>query len=331
MDEAAVLVVLSVLAAGMASLTAVAVRWAAFTTTSFRASVVQFVLLMMAAMFTGILAYFAIGGTPGIVAGFWVAGALMSASVVFVALSFARERVGTADSTTAPVALLKRTRFVASVIVLVLTNEFLMGWSFSLLSGGLPVGLGPGGDRLGTILAGAVVSPWFVFPMALEMALTLRWLWGAVPSAMRRYLLIQPLAMVCSPPTIAGLAWAVGTAAGASALMAGAIAFLLLSLFRGQELPARVFAFAGRLIATFGVMAVGLYAWTVYGNAELFAVSLLLQMVLFLHASTHPSYYTEASNPSGVAPVNSTPSAGSSHASATSPGHDAGGSNQRPL
>jgi hypothetical protein len=222
MDEAAVLVVLSVLAAGMASLTAVAVRWAAFTTTSFRASVVQFVLLMMAAMFTGILAYFAIGGTPGIVAGFWVAGALMSASVVFVALSFARERVGTADSTTAPVALLKRTRFVASVIVLVLTNEFLMGWSFSLLSGGLPVGLGPGGDRLGTILAGAVVSPWFVFPMALEMALTLRWLWGAVPSAMRRYLLIQPLAMVCSPPTIAGLAWAVGTAAGASALMAGA-------------------------------------------------------------------------------------------------------------
>jgi len=313
MDEVVVLAVLSVLAAGMATLTAVVVRWAAFTTTPFRASVVQFVLVMMAGMFTGVLVYFAIRGTAGIVAGLWVAGALMSGAVVLAALSFAREHLSTQGETIVPGKLAHRPRFVASVIGLVLANEFLMGWSFSLLSAELPVGIGANGDRLGVILAGAVVSPWFVFPMALEMALTLRWLLGILPAPMRRYLLIQPLAMVCSPPTIAALPWAVATAAGASAVMAGAVAFLLLSLFRGEELPPRVFSFAWRLIATFGVMAAGLYAWVVYGNPELFALSLVLQMVLFLHASAQPSYYAPSPHVPISPRIDTSPSGGSSN------------------
>ena len=309
MQEAAVLVVLSVLAAGMASLTAVTVRWAAFTTTPYGASVVQFVLLMMAGMLTGVLVYFAIGGVPGVVAGFWAAGVWMSGSVALLFFTFAREHLRSPrkDAPSTP-SLAHRSGFVATVVALVLTNEFLMGWSFSLLSGELPVGLGPGGDRLGTILAGAVVSPWFVFPMALEMVLTLRWLLSVVPAPMRRYLLIQPVAMVCSPPTLAGLTWSVTTAVGASAVMAAAVGFLLLALFRGQEVPARVFGFAGRLIGTFGVMAVGLLFWAVYGNAELFAVSLLLQMVLFLHASTHPAHYRESPGALESPPPNGAPS-----------------------
>jgi len=295
MEEVAVLAVLSALAAGMASLTAVVVQWTAFTTTPYRASVVQFVLLMMAGMFTGVLVYFGIGGIPGVVAGFWVAGVWMSASVLLVFLAFAREHLPGHKEPAGPPALAHRTGFAASVVGLVLVNEVLMGWSFSLLSHGLPVGLGPGGDRLGLVLAGAVVSPWFVFPMALEMALTLRWLLHVAPAPMRRYLLIQPAAMVCSPPTLAGLPWAVTTAAGASVVMALAVGFLLLSLFRGEDLPARVLAFAECLLAIFGVMAVGLYLWAVFGNTELFAVSLLLQMILFLHASTDPFFYSERS------------------------------------
>lgn len=312
MDEAAVLLVLALLGAGMASLTAVTVRWAAFTTRPLRASVVQFLLLMMSAMLLGVLVYFSIGGTSGIVAGFWVAGAIMSASVVIVFVTFVRERPVLDGASPPDSTLVRRPGFLASVVGLVLVNEFLMGWSFSLLSGELPVGLGPGGDQLGTVLAGAVVSPWFVFPMALEMLLTLRWLLAIVPVPLRRYLLIQPAAMVCSPPTIAALAWAVGTAVGASALMALAVAFLLLTLFRGQDVPARVFTFGWRLIATFGVMAAGLYAWAIYGNVTLFAVSLLLQMLLFLHASTDPSYYSETPRPSGAVPVGQRPSPDSS-------------------
>jgi hypothetical protein len=296
------LVLLALPAAGMATLTAIVVRWAAFTTSPLRAGVVEFLLLMMTGMFLGILTYFALGGAAGLVAGFWVAGAIMSASVlvVFLPLFGAQRRSEAAGLR--PSQLAGQSRFVAVVIGLVLANEFLMGWSFSLLAGALPVGFGPGGDHLGAILAGAVVSPWFVFPMALEMGLSLRWLLEAVPAPMRRYLLIQPAAMICSPPTIAGLPWAVSTAVGASALMAVAVAFLLLTIARGEDVPHRVFGFAWRLIATFGLMAVGLYAWAIYGNSELFAISLLLQMVLFLHASTRPTWYAESMGTVGSAP-----------------------------
>ncbi len=307
MEATVVLLVLSVLAAGMASLTAVSVRWAAFTTGPLRASVVQFLLLMMTGMLLGILVYFAIRGASGVVAGFWVAGAIMSASVVLVFLTFVRERAPSSDGSRFPPTLSHRTTFTGSVVALVLANEFLMGWSFGLLSGELPVGLGPGGDRLGTILTGAIVSPWFVFPMALEMVLTLRWLLATVPAPLRAYLLIQPAAMICSPPTIAALPWAVATAAGASALMAAAVAFLLLSVYRGEEVAPRVFGFGWRLIATFGVMAAGLYVWAVFGNDALFAVSLLLQMVLFLHASTDPRYYGGPPRSSPATPANAEP------------------------
>ncbi len=291
MQEAVALVVLALLASGMASLTAITVRWTALTTSRLRASVVQFLLLMMSGMLLGILVYFAVGGTSGIVAGFWVAGAIMSASVVIVFLAFVRERPLLEEPTRPPASTWGRGGFVVSVIGLVLLNEFLMGWSFSLLSGELPVGVGSGGVRLTSVLASAVVSPWFVFPMALEMVLTLAWLIRTVPVPLRRYLLIQPAAMVCSPPTLAYLPWAVGTAVGASLLMAAAVAFLLLAEFRGEEVPPRVFAFGWRLIVTFGVMAVGLYAWVVWGNVAVFAVALVLQMLLFLHASTQPGYY----------------------------------------
>jgi hypothetical protein len=303
MNEAAVLLVLSLLAAGMASVTAITVRWTAFTTGPLRASVVQFLLLMMSGMLLGVLVYFAIGGTSGIVAGFWVAGAIMSASVAIVFVTFVRMRPALDGSSMQEPAPVRRPGFLVSVVALVLVNEFLMGWSFSLLSGEIAVGFGPGGSQLGSVLTGAIISPWFVFPMALEMILTLRWLLRIVPVPLRRYLVIQPAAMVCSPPTIAALAWAVGTAIGASALMALAVAFLLLALFRGQDLPARVFTFGWRLIATFGFMAAGLFAWAVYGNVAIFAVSLLLQMLLFLHASTDPGYYDDTPHSSGTMPI----------------------------
>ncbi len=289
MNSEAVVAALAGLATGMATLTAVTVRWAAFSARPLRASVVQFLLLMMAGMLTGILVYFAIGGSSGFVAGFWVAGAIMSASVVVVFVAFLREVRAPASGAVSPETLPHRSSFVASVVGLVLLNEFLMGWSFSLLAGWLPTGAG--GARLLPVLTGAIVSPWFVFPMALEMVLTLQWLTRAVPRSLVRYLWIQPAAMACSPPTVAGLPWVIGTAVADSVLMAIAVFVLLLHLARGVDLPSAIFAYAWRLIISFGLMGAGLYVWVAYGNLELFAVSLLVQMLLFLHVSTDPWHY----------------------------------------
>jgi hypothetical protein len=291
------LLVLSALAVGMSTLTAVIVRWAAFARRPLGAGTVQFLLAMMAGMFFGVLVYFAIGGLSGIIGGFWAAGAIMSASVFIVFLAFVKE----AQSQSAPSepfqSLISRPRFVASVVGLVIVNEFLMGWSFSLLSGALAPSLGASGADTLSILSDAITSPWFVFPMALEMLLTLRWLLAVLPRPMRPFLLIQPAIMICSPPTLGGLVWEVATAAAASVLMSVAVAVFLVALFRDEHLSTPVTAYAVRLILSFGLMSAGLFLWVEFSSPEVFALSLLVQMSVFLQASTDPASYSATNLP----------------------------------
>ncbi|HTT14920.1 MAG TPA: hypothetical protein VMG81_03975 [Thermoplasmata archaeon] len=291
MTSAADLAILAGFATGMAATSAIAVKWAAFARGPLRASVVLFVLAMMAAMFAGVLVYFALGGAAGLIAGLWAAAALMSASAFIVFVGFAREvrlRQGPRDARPSPGS---RLGFVAAVIGLVIANEFLMGWSFSLLAGTLPVGFGPGGRELLGVLAGAVTSPWFVFPMALEMVLTLRFLGVGFPRSMRPFLLVQPAIMICSPPTIAGFPWLVSTTVGASALMGLAIAWLLIGLFRGEPLAPNVARYLLAFFGSLGLMAAGLVAWVAYAVPELFALSLVVQMTVFLWAVTDPTHF----------------------------------------
>ena len=307
MTAPTVIGVLAVFAVGMATTTAITVKWTAQATGPMSASVVQFVLAMMAAMFVGVLVYFAIGETPGVVAGLWVAAVLMSASVFLVFVGFLREMRLRERAVIPGTARLYRTAFLASVIGLVLANEFLMGWSFSLVAGTLPIGLGPQGERTPGILAGAVTSSWFVFPMALEMVLTLWFFRRRLPPELARFLVVQPAIMVCSPPTIPGLPWLVASTVGASALMAAAIAWLLIVLFRGEALPPRVAQYLFALFLSFGVMAGGLYVWAEVSNAGLFALALIVQMVIFLWAVTDLGHFggtaAEDRGPSVPAPT----------------------------
>lgn len=307
MASVEVLVILSSLAIGMTAISAVSVKWAAFAAGPLRKGTVLFLLLMMAGMFVGVLVYFAIGGVSGIVAGLWVSAAIMSASVVLVVLSFLAAIRSPPSAGSPDAGSAGRRVFVVSVVGLVILNEFLMGWSFSLLSGSLPVGLGPGGRATFSILSGAIVSPWFVFPMALEMVLTLRWLLEFLPRAMSRFLLLQPAVMVCSPPTLHGEAWVAGTAVGASALMGLAVAFWLVALIQDQKLTLHVTRYLESLLGSFGLMAAGLYIWVAFGDSAVFAAALLVQMAVFLFAVVEPARSSAVSTAPGGRPAEELP------------------------
>ncbi len=286
--------VLSFFAVGMTLISAISVKWAAFADGPLRASVVQFLLLMMAGMFVGVLVYFSAPGVSGVTAGLWVATGIMSASVFLVFVGFLRELRGRNASAGARPPQVHRAGFVFSVVLLVVLNEFLMGWSFGLLSGQIAPGLGPRGSGLVSTWSAAVTSPWFVFPMALEMLLTLRWLLHALPPSMAKFLLLQPAVMVCSPPTLGARGWAVATALGGSALMAVGIAYYLRAVFRNEPWSRSVTRYVTALLLTFGVMAGGLYLWVVGADPEAFALALLLQMVVFLYAVTDPRRFAGA-------------------------------------
>jgi hypothetical protein len=85
----------------------------------------------------------------------------------------------------------------------------------------------------------------------------------------------------------------------ASALMSAAVAVFLIALFRDERLSLPVTAYAIRLILSFGLMCAGLFLWAEFSSPELFALSLLVQMIVFLHASIDPASYASAQTPAG--------------------------------
>ncbi|MGA7922571.1 MAG: hypothetical protein WCA77_01150 [Thermoplasmata archaeon] len=309
MSVLAAIVILAALAVGMVVTTGVLLKWTARTRTQLRAMVIIFLLVMMTGMLLGAALYFVSPSPPSLIDGLWVAAGLMSASVLLVFFEFLRETglAQGADSAYVPSQVRRPAAFAAAVIGTVILNEILMGWTFQRAAGG-PVWLG--GYGIENLLAYVFVSPWFVFPMALEMILTVAWLASEFPPPMLILLALQPVVMIFSPPTFPVGGWVVGSAVTASAVMACALAYVLRLLYRGEPLPGPVLGYATRLFSTFGVMAAGLAVWILSGNVVLFAFSVLLQMVVFLQAIAYtrkfalgwarPSVAAAAADPSAT-------------------------------
>ncbi|MCI4373860.1 MAG: hypothetical protein L3K02_09525, partial [Thermoplasmata archaeon] len=162
---------LVLVASGMVAVTAVLIKWAATTRSLLRSGVVVFLLLMMVGMLLGALEYFLNPGTSGLIAGLWIASAVMSVSVVVTFAAYLRE-VARRDSGGGAVLAESGSPsapFLVSVILLVLLNEILMGWVFGLAAGNIPVSTGRGGAGVDPFLTAVIASPWFLFSMAGEM------------------------------------------------------------------------------------------------------------------------------------------------------------------
>jgi hypothetical protein len=279
----AVVLVLAALASAMAVSTAVFVRWAAGSRTALRASIVVFLLLMMVGMLAGALVYELWPSRQSAVAGLWLASVVMSASVVVVFVAFVQEarRLATGE----PPSPSRWLRALApAVVVLVLASETLMGWTFGVAAGSVP--RFADGTVAGEIaqFGRIVVSPWFTFPMVIEMALSLAWLRRGLEGPLVRLLALQPIVMLCSPPSLPGLGWVVGTGVGSSAAMAAALAYLLFLAHRGVALSRRLRTYVGGLLLAFVLMGVGLAVWALGGGLAVFSAAVVAQMTVYLAA-----------------------------------------------
>ncbi len=285
-------VVLAPLAAGMAAATAYLIVWAAEARTPLRASTVVFLLLMMVAMVAGAAVYYARPSAASLVEGFWVASALMSVSVVEVFVGFleeVRSQAGRPGPAPKAVPRLAHPRsFFAVVVALVLGNELLMGWTFSAAAG-VAIGGGNGGG-LGVLsgLALSVTSPWFLFTMAAEMFLTAFLLRDRLPRPVRVVLVAQSAIMALSPPALPFPVWVDGSIYAASAAMIVLFVFLMEYLYRQRELAPALSAYLVRLLTVYALMMAGLYLWVAYSTALVFALSVVLEMVLYFDLVVRP-------------------------------------------
>jgi hypothetical protein len=313
MTSVSVLVTLIALAVAMVAVTAFLIRWAARSRTQLRSTLVLFLLLMMSAMFLGAVVYFLTPGAGALVEGFWVASVAMSAAVLLFFVEFARETRAAAvqGAGYVPSPVRHAHRFVGYLTGTVLLNELLMGWTFQRAAGG-PIWIG--GGSVPGLLTGVLISPWFVFPMALEMGLTLALMGEDFPRPMRTLLAVQPIVMVASPPSLSGVVWVVASAVLASVAMAGALAYVLRRLYRGDPFGPATLGYTLRLFGTFGLMAGGLAWWAWDGGAELFALGVALQMVVYLDAIFTPRRFADEGRGGGETAVVDVPSPGASSA-----------------
>lgn len=281
--------VLVPIAAGMAATTAFLIRWAAEARTPLKASTVVFLLMMMVAMVGGAALYFLSPGTTSLVAGLWLASAVMSVSVVLVFFGFLREvkaKLNDGEDRPPPVLAHPRT-FVGTVIALVVTNELLMGWTFQMAAG-LPVGAGWSAAGALAWLVSAVDSPWFLFTMSGEMLLTSYLLRERLPRAALVILVVQSVIMFLSPPALPFATWVTGSSYLASAAMIALFVYLMEYLYRHHQLAGGFSRYLVRLLAIYSLMMAGLFLWIFYGNGTAFAISILLEMVVFFDAVVRP-------------------------------------------
>ncbi|MCI4357320.1 MAG: hypothetical protein L3K18_09350 [Thermoplasmata archaeon] len=298
------------IAALMAVVIAALVRWSASSRTVVSAAFVVFLLAMMASMFLGALVYASDPGTRSLVLGLWVAGFAMSASVFPVVALVLREAARNADTEGTPAsrALTSPATLVALVVGLVLLGELLMGRTFATLAGSIaPSATGSVPGDAGW-LALSVTSPWFLFPMALEMGLAAWWVGRNLPRPMLPLLLAQAAVMLFSPPALAGTPWRLGSSVASAAIMAGIVGYLLLLEYRGQPLARPIAAYALRVVGTFALMGVGLFVWALYGSSWVFALGVVAQSAVFFGAVVVPEAFVSLATVS-TAPTAS-PSAG---------------------
>lgn len=285
--------VLGPIAALMALTIAALVRWSTGARTVVAAAVVVFLFVMMVAMFVATLIYFSSPGSRSLVLGLWIAAALMSVSVFPVLLVILRESAAhlREGRSYTPRRLVAPLGLALAVTVLVFLSEFLMGRSFALAAGS--VGRGATGSPI-ALLSGTIASPWFLFPMALEMTLSLLWLRATLPAPLLAPLAAQAAMMFFSPPALSGTAWIVGSSVLASVAMTAALGFLVLEIRRRGRLGRAVRGYAVRFLWVTAVMALGLAAWAVGAGLGLFALGMVLEMGIFFSAIVVPETFRES-------------------------------------
>jgi len=283
------LVVLAPLSAGMAVSVAYLVKWSSEARSPLRVGTVVFLFLMMVAMLAGGVVYFAHPSATSLVEAVWAASAWMSISVVVVFVSFVREVRLRADGAVASGFFAGAGGgFLGLVIALVLANELLMGWTFQAAYGLTPTLAGAPLVALVQLLVASVNSPWFLFTMAAEMLLTSFFLRARLPRPALVVLTAQSVIMLCSPPALGLASWSLIAVCSSSVAMIVLFVYLMEHLYRHPQLTTGFSTYLIELLAIYGLMMAGLFFWLYYGNGTAFALSIVLEMIVFFAAVVRP-------------------------------------------
>jgi polyferredoxin len=265
------------IAALMAVLTAWLLKKGSTVRTLTDAGVVLFLLTMMASMFASTVAYLYF---PSFVTVFeLVALNMISMSVGLIPVLTALFRGDRPlDETRKGSRISSRSMVFAAVIALALLSEAFMGWTFAIVSGTASIT----SQGVLSSLVESASSYWFVFTMAAEMAVTLYLVRGRFPGSLRWLVATQTAIMLLSPTAISDPSWVRWTLWGSSAAMVVAIILIFEYLYKNRNVAAGALSYLALLLGVYGVMMAGVFVWLLYGDAALFVLSIVAEMVVYL-------------------------------------------------
>lgn len=283
-------IILAPLATFMVLFIAAVVKWAFRAKERLGYSLVLFLLSMMASMLASAVIYFSRPELQSLEIAASLSFAVMTFGLVGVLLAFMTFRRGAKPGATpehGPLGSIALFRL--SVIVLVLLNELLMGWSFSLISG-LPTGASAG--TLPGVLNLSLNSYWFTLTMAAEMLLTLYYFRKRLRAEMRVMLFLQAVIMFMAPPALAG--WRLSTPAvyAGNAAMVLFFIYIFDHLYRHREPSKASSGYMLNLVALYSLMMAALFYWGASGNGLAFGLTLVAEMILFFDAILRSASYS---------------------------------------
>ena len=239
--------------------------------------VVLFLLSMMVQMFVSVVLYmyFPWAFPEIILLGMFVMTVL---GFAFAVMYFLGEPKAL-DGTLAGIVRVK-SLIIALIIALVLLSDIFTAWSLVLIGG--TAFMTGGLQAIFTTITYSSSSFWFIFMMSAEMVITLFFIRGRLPKAFSWFIVAQIIIMVLSPTAIASTAWASLSLAASSAIMTFLFIYIFKFLYRNQTLSKGMLNYLFFLMLAYALMMVGQFVWLLSGDAAVFALSIIFEMLVYL-------------------------------------------------
>ena len=238
---------------------------------------VIFLLSMMAQMFISVVLYLYFpSALPEIILG----GSFLMMVIIFaLGVMYVLDEPKTLDETIAGSVRL-RSLIIVLTIILVLTSVVSMAWTFALIAG--TASTAGGLQEIFTMITRSSSSSWFIFMMSAEMAITLFFIKDRLPKSFRWLIGSQVILMVLSPTAIVNFVWVSLSLAVGSAIMTFLFIYIFKFLNNNQTLSKGILNYLLFLMIAYALMMTGQFIWLLNGDASVFVLSIIFEMVLYL-------------------------------------------------
>ncbi len=279
-------------ASAMAVLTAWLVKKGSEAKTLNDANILLFLLVMMVSMFASAVDYLYSPGYLTIV--ILLIANMVTMSVVLVPIAavmlFGDRELEDIRKGKAPSA---RFMVEVAVIALVILSELFMGWTFAIIGGSVAASGGVG--ALYSAVVASASSYWFLFTMAGEMAITVFLLRKKIPRSIWWIVGAQSAMMFLSPTAIVSPAWAEYSTFAGSAVMVVLFVYVFEFLYRNRTPDPGTKNYLVRIMSALALMMAGVFVWLLDGDATVFVLSVVFEMVVYFWLAVGRSQAESAS------------------------------------